>query len=1128
MCQKSNKTINTPLRSVFDSISDRYGVSISYNEALVSEISVNWNVVESSRTVEEALEIVLENTGLRHVMLSSKHVVIKREIKKIPEIITGKVRDEKGKTIPGVYVMIQESGNGTITGIDGNFTLALKPGDSILRFSAMGYISKKYLIGNSSNIDVDLSPKVTELSEVVVTALGISRQEKSLGYSVTQLGGNFINENEVVHVLNGLTGKVAGVNVRNTSPDPGSSVLVTIRGQSSLTGNNQPLFVIDGIPIVSNHRNISQFPSTSVDFGNPIIDINPDDIESLSVLKGASATALYGSRAGNGVIQIMTKNGQQAKDGLGIVFSSTAMFDKPTLFPDFQNTFGAGDREGTFQTVSTSSWGPRLDDGSQRIQWNSPKNEFGEPLPMPWLSYPSRHKDFYRIGQTLSNHIALFGNMDGGDYRVSYTRIDNKGIAPNTDLGKNTISLNAGYALNDRISIRTNFNYVNSNSDNRPTSFKSGDNVTQTVFRTTPNINIKELRGYWVPGEEGKQQLSHFNDGVDNPYFLAYENTNAFRRHRLNGYVSVLFKLNTSFTLKVRSGLDYYDERREGRNAFSSSEYETGAFSVEEISFTEQNTDFLLTYDKGFANGLDFSASVGGNRMDRISKNRLRYTDRLVVPGIFNLENAVPEALQKRRFNTKKRVNSLYALGRIGYKDMINLDLSVRNDWSSTLPPDRNSYLYPSASMSLIFSDLLRIGKGPLSFGKLRVGWAAVGNDTEPYQLYNAYRYGAEWDGVKRASTDFTLKNQNLRNEKKETWEFGTDLRFWEDKIGLDITYYHSKSKNQIVSIPTTIASGYDRKIINAGEITNKGWEIALNAEPFTGKMNWQAGIAFTCNENKVVKLHPGISRFRINSTSGIYEEVVEGGVMGDLYDRRTWKKVETGPYKGEYELTSEGYPIRDNRWKNVGNYNPDYMVGIHNALTFKNLRLYFLFDWKIGGEFYAYTAKNLLSDGRTKVTEKGRDRATGGLAWVDSNGNSRNDGMIIPGYIKNDDGSYRRNEKIVDPEDYYGSIYWDFEEFSTFSASYLKLRETTLTYTFGKFKKLPFRNISLSFIGRDLWAWYGYDDDNDNEDFIFKDYDQGYDPETQVSADGNFRQGVGAWALPATRSYGVKLSFEL
>lgn len=1110
------------LLKVLTGLEARFKVHFSYN---YEQIANKYVAASSAGDLEQQLDRMLPPVGLTAVKLGEGAYAIrpraaaaepKAAAPKVVDLaVRGQVTDDQGQGIPGVSVQEKGTNNGTATDGDGRFNIRVAGASSILVFSSVGFVTREVAAGNG-NLTIRLSQDVRSLEGVVVTALGIKREERALGYSVGVLDAEKIATVKDVNIANSISGKVTGVNVRATNSDPGATTLVNIRGQSGFGGGaaNQPLYVVDGVPIAGGVRNPRQPVGQSVvDYGSTISDINPDDIASITVLKGASASALYGSRAINGVILITTKSGSGAKKGLGVSVNSSSMFDQAWLFPKFQNFFGAGDRPGTDETISSASWGPRLDIGTKHVQWDSPLDADGNPIPTDWVSYPNRHKDFYRTGVTLTNNIAITGNNKDGDFRLSYTNLTNEGILPNTNLKRNNLALAAGYKLSPKVKVSTNVGYTKNQSDNRPT-FNRGS-VGNIVYTTTPNVDIRKLRNYWMPGKEGLEQWSHVPGDMDNPYFVAHEFINNYERDRLIGNVTLNIEITKDLSLMARTGMDMYSESRESKRPFGSLRNPTGAYAIETEAFREQNTDFLLTYKKNLNPDWFVTISAGANRMDQRGTSTSQASESLVMPGLYNISNAKAGSVRNVSGRSRKRINSVLGFGQVAYKNYAYLDLTARNDWTSALPASSNSYFYPSATLSLILSDMFGITSGPLTFAKVRANWAQVGGDTGPYELYNTFNFGQDWGDVKRATMEFNLKNNLLKPLIATSTEFGADLRFFQGRLGLDFTYYNTVNRNQIIYIPTTMASGYSSKLINAGKIQNRGFEIGLFATPVKGAFTWDMNVNFTRNRNTVLELTDGVSSFLLGSAEGVQYEVREGAQMGDFYARK-WATVPDGPHKGEPLLDSDGSNQRLNEYVKIGNYNPDFMIGFTNTFTFKNFTLNALIDWRQGGEFYSYVAKNLLSDGRTMTTVPGRDPATGGIAWTDDAGRQRTDGMILHGYIEDGAGGYKLNTKVTDPENYYGEYYWDYNSRSTFDASYVKLRELSLTYLFNQktLGRLPVSNVSLAVIARNLFTWTAAE--------------QGYDPETAMTiSNGSFSPGVASWGMPYTRSFGFKLGFN-
>lgn len=1108
------------LKEMFTALENKLQVAFSYS---ADQVEGKWVADRFARIpaaqLDDQLAKALAPAGLQAVRISQRDyairtVAVPAGAKTVDMQVTGLVTDDQHQPLPGVSVHEKGTSNGTATNAQGRYTIRVAGSSSVLVFRSVGFATQEKAVGRGE-INVTMAPDVKELSSVVVTALGIKREEKALGYSIATLKGDQVATVKEVNVANALSGKVAGVNVRQVSSDPGASVFVNIRGQRTLGTDNSPLYVVDGVPIAGGVRAPKEPVGRGVvDYGSPISDINPDDIATVTVLKGASASALYGTRALNGVILITTKSGSGAKKGLGVSVNSSAMFDKAWLFPQFQNDFGSGNRPGSNETISTASWGPRLNIGTKHIQWDSPLDGNGDRIPTDWVSYPDRHKDFYETGSTLTNNIAITGANNEGDFRLSYTNLKNSGIVPNTDLDRNTLNLAAGYKLSPKIRISTNVGYTKNHSNNRPTHNR--ESASNIVYTTTPNVDINKLRNYWVPGKEGVEQYSHVPGSVDNPFFVAYEFINGYNRDRIMGNVELNIELMKGLTLMGRTAMDNYNEARESKRPFGAVRTKRGAYSYETERLQEINADFLLSYRKDINQDLNFNVSAGMNRMHRKFKSAFQSANALSVPGIFSIKNAAAGSVTNDMFEWEQRINSVYGMGQLAYRNYLFLDLTARNDWASTLPADNGSYFYPSVSLGWVLSDMLKINSGPVSFLKLRANWAQVGGEPGVMQLFNTFNFSADWGEYKRAVQDAVLKNNRLKPYISTSTELGADMRFFNGRLGLDVSWYNSETVNQTMRIGTTMASGYSTKVINAGRIRNRGIEATITGTPVKGTFQWDISANFTRNKNTVLELGEGMEAYQLGSSEGVNYEARVGEDLGNMY-ARSWATVPEGPHKGEPLITDGGEYERVSVWTKIGNFNPDFMVGFNNTFSYKGFALNVLVDWRQGGMFHSYVAKNLLSDGRTKTTLPGRDAATGGLEWTDGSGEKRTDGNILYGYYLDDaTGEYKLNDKILEPEAYYGAYYWDFLSRSTFDASYVKLREASLTYMFPKkmLGKLPVHNLSLSLIGRNLFTWTAAD--------------MGYDPETAMTISGSgIGQGVGSWSLPYTRSFGAKLGFN-
>ncbi len=1035
--------------------------------------------------------------------------------------IEGTVVDAETNPIPGVNVLVKGTSQGTITDIEGQYRLGVTEEAEALVFSFVGYETLEMPIGTKSIIDVDLTEDARQLGEVVVTALGVERETKALGYAVEEVQGTSITQARETNLVNSLSGRVAGVNVTGSSTTVGGSARITIRGESSLNINkNQPLFIVDGVPINNNVVGSSGSGNLETDYGNGAGEINPDDVETISVLKGPNAAALYGSRAANGVIIITTKSGKNNK-GLGVSVNSTATFESPLRLPDWQDTYGQGNR-GAFSFVDGSgsgvadgvdeSWGPRLN-GQPIPQFDSPRNTPGfrggdidvapdgsTITPTPWQANPNNVRDFFETGLTLTNNVAVSGGNESGNFRLSYTNLDQVGMLPNTDLGRNTVLFSGGYKLSEKLKADATVNYIRSRSDNRPSISYGTESLMYLWIWYGRQINTDNLRDYWQPGLEGQQQFNYNYNYHDNPYFTSYENTNGQAKDRLLGNISLTYDFTEDLSLMIRSGTDFYRELRDRKRAFSTQRFPFGMYREDNIFFEERNTDFLFSYNKTVNEIWSLGASVGGNRMDQTYEYNELVAPQLSIPGVYNFGNS-RVALQAEEFVNRKRINSLYGLVTLGYQNVLFLDLTARNDWSSTLPEGSNSYFYPSVSASAVISDMVELPSA-FAFAKLRASWAQVGNDTDPYQLRNVYQFLQPFGDLQRVTESDVIRNPNLKPEIVSSFEVGTDLRFFGGRLGLDFTYYNMNSRNQILEIDVDRTSGYSKTVINAGEIQNRGVELMLTGTPLelANGLRWDVNLNWTRNRGKVLELTEEIPSYRIAGNRGATILAVPGERMGDIYGSVFQR------HEGQIVYSETGFPLRTSDIENIGNYNPDWMLGINNSISFKGFNLGVLLDIRQGGVMVSQTTWIGRNAGQLEGTILGRENGMVG------------DGVIVT--QRDESGNItavRPNDVVVAARD------WNYQYFrrennveaAAWDASFTKLREVRFGYTFPNtlFGSTPFRDVSLSVVGRNVALW------TQNPHF---------DPENMSMSGGTLVPGVENMAYPTPRSIGFNLNFKL
>ena len=1040
------------------------------------------------------------------------------------KLITGQVIDgHNNDPLIGATVAVKGTSSGTVTDIEGKYSLEVSDSDSVLVFSFIGYETRQTQIGNRTSIDMPLFSAVESLGEVVVTALGIERDKLALGYAIQEVGGEDLGDVRESNFVNLLSGKVAGVNIAAGGTGMTGSANITIRGESSLR-NNAPLMVVDGTPVSSsfngNGSDSYDQRDLPVDFGNGTADINPDDIESITVLKGASAAALYGARAANGVLLITTKSGKGSK-GLGVSINSSFTMDEVLQLPDFQYTYGAGVGTADYYAFedeapeyggrpatsnSGQSRGPLLDQGQNYVQFGSPLDPNGNRSPIPWRtpSEDERIEGYFETGLTFSNNIAIAGSNELGNFRLSYTNLEKTGILPNTDLSRNTVSVSGALTPNEKLTVRTNINFVASGSDNIQTPGYGSSAVMYSFIWWEPNAPLSWFKDYWEEGQENVEQ-SYMYGWADNPYFVAYEHLNGFNKNRIFGNISATYAFTDRLSLMVRSGLDYYGDKRTFQRPWSTVYYPRGRYREQDIFFTEQNSDFLLKYDQPFSGDFEMSVSFGGNLMNQQYDELTVTANELAVPGVYDLGNALG-ATVVQPFASEKEVQSLYGLAQFSFKNMIFLDVTGRNDWSSTLGVNNASYFYPSVSLSTLVSRMVKMPEA-ISFAKLRANWGQTGNDANPFLTKRAYNYGAIFGSV---TNQRLLTNSNLVNELSESFEIGAELRFFNNRLGLDFTYYNVKATNQILPIATTVTSGIDARWENAGELQNSGVEVLLNATPvdLTSGFRWEVDVNFTRNRNEVIELVEGTDILELGQCPyGACQVIARvGGSVGELYGLG-WKRVEGGQYDGQIIHTEDGIRLKDNQVKSWGNYNPDWVGGIYNRFYYKGFNFGILFDHRQGGELYSYTY------------------ATGDASGVLSQVlYAYDENYISPGVIENPDGTYRPNDQTVGQNK--ASSYFrsqrDNVENNTFENTYTKLRELRLGYTFPSrwTKKFGVQRLSLAFIGRNLALWTDIPH-IDPEAVTVNGANTG-----GVNA-GGVLQGVEVSQIPSTRNFGFNLNVQ-
>lgn len=1023
------------------------------------------------------------------------------------QFIKGKVISAENQSpITGATILVKNSGHKAVTDKDGRFEITAGPAETLV-ISSVGYLGVQLTGSNASLVQLPIDPKL--MNEVVVTALGIKRDEKSLGFAAQTLKDNAVTDARTNNWANTLTGKVPGLNIQGTGSGPMGSSRITLRGENSLNlENNQALIILDGVP-VSNKITGTGYKAhlaadSPVDFGSGVSDINPDDIEKISVLKGPGATALYGSRAAGGVIIITTKSGARKEKGVGITFNSTFSIDQVNRWPDYQFEYGEGRTSAYYSYldspdgVNTSTgvaagraWGPKFN-GQQYYQYN-PAAADGKPTERtPWVAQKDYISGFFRTGTTLTNSISVDGGNDKGSARFSLTHLKNQWILPNTGFERVNTALSFNQKISDRLKINGRVNYTNKKSDNLPSAGYNNQTIMYfLIIGTAPNIRPEWFKPYWKPGLTGIQQQNPFNPGPDNPYLDLYEMLNKMNKHGIVGNMSASYSFSDKLELTLRSGIDMYWEYRSQQRPFSMTKYPRGMYREQNVFSYEINSDFLLSYRNKINERFSYSLSAGGNQMSQRYDFAGMYADQLAQPGIYQISNSLDQAVADP-LKTSKAINSLYGTGQLSYKDQVFLDVTGRNDWSSTLPQSSNSFFYPSVSTSVLLNEVFKLPSS-VSFAKFRLSWAQVGNDTRPYQTTRYYDriYGNSF------TNSPTLFNANLKPEITSSYEAGLDLRMFKSRLGLDLAIYNNNSRNQILAIPLDPVSGYSNALVNAGLINSKGIELQLNGKPVVSKnFQWKATINWSRNRSYVKELADGITTQVIYAhESNVSIEARVGGRMGDMYGRGFQRSPDGQIIYGTNGLPATLDPVQ----KKWGNAFADWKAGILNEFTIRNLRFSFLFDGQKGGSMYSQTNHKSNTLGKTKVTLPGRD-----------------EGIIGNGVVYNTtSGKYEPNTTRVSAANYYDNYYQiSNAETNIFDASFIKLREVRVEFGLPKsfLKKTGIRQANIALYGRELFNFTKF---------------PGFDPEGGNLNSGTLTPGVELMQFPSTRNMGINLTLQ-
>jgi TonB-linked SusC/RagA family outer membrane protein len=1015
--------------------------------------------------------------------------------------ISGTVSDKSG-VLPGVSVLIEGSTKGVETDFDGKYSIEANSGD-VFVFRYLGYETAKITVAASNIINVTLKEGGELLDEIVITAFGIKRSEKALGYSVQSIKGESMTEARESNITNAISGKIAGVQVTGTSGSVGASSRIVLRGNSSITGNNEPLYVVDGVPI-SNSSFGGAGAYGGVDLPNGAADINPDDIETITVLKGPNAAALYGLRAGNGVIVITTKKGDASKK-FSVSINTNVTMSNPLLLPDYQNSYGQGGDTNHFNYLDGASggigdgvdesWGPALDAGLEFVQWDSQLTNNGNPT--PWISHPDNVKDFLNTGINISNNVSI----TSGGFRLSIGNSEQEGMVPFTELKKFTVGVSGSLKLGERVTASVSLNYFNQDSDNIPITGYNNENPFQQFIWSARQVNFTDLRNWrdfpLAPANTAAAgtPLNWNHNFQNNPYWVLETNRNTFSKDRLIGNVDLTTQLTEDLSLSTKLGVDSFSQFTTNRQAVGSNNAQNGAYAESQRRFEEVNASFLLDYNKNFSEDFSFSLSLGGNHMNRTYDRLSGSLPALELPNLYSLSNLQTGSTASiSNYHSDQQINSFYGYGQFSYKDMFFLDFTGRNDWSSILPVANSSFFYPSLQGSVVLSDVFPVLKeNNINFLKIRGGWSQVGSTGAlgAYSLNQTFGLSNSGFG-NQASVPNTQFNPNLKAETVTGVEFGIDAKMFANRLRFSATYYDQKSADLLVPIQVTAATGFTNVWDNIADMSNSGYELQLGGTIIKKEdFSFDIDVNFAQNENEVTSLGD-LDTYVLGGQWGLSLEARPGQPYGSLVGR-DFERTTSGEV-----IYENGLPLIDSTQKIIGNIAPDWTGGASFSIRYKAFDLSTLIDAKIGGDVHSMTYSWGRYAGTLSETLIGRET-----------------GVVGNGVMSDGNGGYVANNVTVSAKSFNQSSYSNsIESSAIFDASYVKLRQVSIGYTLPRkfIENSVIKSLKVSVVGRNLLILHK------NTPHI--------DPETGFSA-SNGNQGQEFGQYPSARNIGFNINMR-
>jgi len=1108
------------IQSVADRLKSSYGLKVSFDTG----VNMQQMITLSSENISfDNLVLVLEQqagVGMRNI---DGNIVIKK-LEMIS--VSGTVYSSDDKQ-PLTGTTITDAGKRYLgsTDVAGKFSVRIPRGTAI-NLSMVGYTPQSVTYNSgTTGANITMMISSSALNEVVVTALGIKRDEKALGYGVTSIKNEQLTDAVASNWTDALSGKVAGLNLVRSNAGPTGTNKIILRGENNITGDNEALIVVDGVVINNGSGRRTGISgeltygtgsdNMPADYGSSIGDLNPEDIETVNVLKGPAAAALYGQRGANGAIIITTKSGSVHKKGIGITFNSNASIEQVNRWPDFQYEYGQGLAGATYYSYgagpdgastsgTSSAYGPKFD-GQMFYQFDPVTQAQGKTR-TPWVAYPDKIHSFFNTGNTLTNSISVDGGTDKTTARFSVTNVSNNWIVPNTGYGRNSLSASVNSKMSDKLTITTKINYQNKFSDNLPGAGYGNQAIMYWFIFWQPSADLDWLKNYWKNGQVGRLIEYPFSTFPENPYAVVNEFINKSNRNAVTGNVQANYAITKELNLQLRTSMDMsYENRSQDRPYNAGTKYPKGSYRTQDIFSQEVSADFLLRYNKAISSKFNITATAGGSMLKNTFRENEIRADSLTFPGVYSMANSAGPLVVNpgtAPYYTQYAINSFYGLISGSYNNILFLDVTGRQDWNSVLATsqrtDNVGFFYPSVSGSFILSDAVKLPKA-FSFAKLRASYSSVGSGgTTPYRTSFAYvSAGSTYSGgVQNPSI---LPNVNLEPLRTETYEIGTDVRFFDNRLGFDLALYSGDTKNQILNRIIDESSGYNQAVVNIGKVGNKGIELAVNGTPVKGSskgLTWMTNFTFSANRNKILELADSSVVLFSGPTGGGQIIANVGGSMGDLYGRGYQRAPD-----GQVVFDSKtGVALLSQNLVYLGNTQPKWKMGLSNDFRFRGFHLSFLFDGQYGAVAYSLTAYKLAEQGKTTNTLPGRYG-----------------GIIGNGVVQNSNGTYRKNDVIATDIDQYNQSNFGSNnaEGATFSTNFIKLREARFDYTVPVkwISRVGLQRATIGVYGRDLYVWTKW---------------PGFDPEFGTINGSDIVQGFEIGQFPSTRTLGVNLVITL